>query len=381
MQPERISEFKTGRLLPIQSWRGNDWAFVPDNLPSDWAMPERLWPLVVEARAVLGRFDGIAATLPSPRLLLRPLQRREALRSSSLEGTYVKPQELLLFEAEGKKDPGGSPRTADWVEVFNYDRAMRLGERRIRNGAPLNGALILALHRVLLEDVRGEDRSPGQFRQKQVHVGTDRRYNPPPPEEIPRCLANLEQYLLSEDQPDPLLRAFIAHYQFEAIHPFLDGNGRIGRVVLSLTVYKWLGLSRPWLYLSEFFERHRDDYVTRLFRVSTHGEWEEWVEFCLKGTIEQTLTSIKRCNELRALRRKYLATPGAQGPRMSRIIERLFSSPLLRIVDVKNDFSVSYATAKADVRKLVEEGILDVLPDTYPKAFIAPRIVEIAYVD
>ena len=382
MELTRFTEHKTGRVLPIRVGdRQDDWAFVPNPLPPSWTQHPRLWPLIVQAHSQIARLDGIGQNLVDARLLLRPLQRLEALSSNSLEGTFVTPTELLLFEAQ-KSDaaPAGQRRTEDWREVLNYDRAIEHGCRLIEQGRELNAALFCELHAMLLAGGRGRDKRPGAFRNTQVYVGVDRRYIPPPADAVAACVADLEAYLGAGDALDPLVRAYVAHYQFEAIHPFHDGNGRLGRLLLSLMIHKWMRLSQPFLYMSEFFDKNRKDYIEKLYRVSTHGEWDEWIEFCLLGTIEQADSSIRRCQELQALKARYQQDAGLTGRRMHTLIDRLFSAPIVTIAEIAEEFDVTYHTAQSDVERLVRAGILVQITNQRPKAFVAREIFDIAYV-
>jgi len=228
--------------------------------------------------------------------------------------------------------------------------------------------------------VRGKDKAPGSFRECQVHIGSDKRFVPPPPSHLLECLDAFEKELNRQDPTcDPLVRACLLHYQFEAIHPFMDGNGRVGRVLLSLLVYKWCDLSMPWLYLSAFFEKYKDEYINNLFRVSTKGDWETWIEFCLRGTTTQAEDSIHRCDALRQLRERFIQEAGQVSVRAHAIIEDLFTSPVVRISTLSKEYSVTYPTAKADVDALVHKQILREIPNVRPKAFFAPEIFKIAY--
>lgn len=378
MDPAKFGSGKTGRLLKIHV-PDDDWAFIPDPLPPKWGFPARLWPLLVKARESLARLDGIGRTLPNPELLLRPLEKREALRSSSLEGTYASPKELLLFELAPQKPKSENDPANAWREVSNYSLALRQGMKLLAS-LPFCLRLIRELHAALLKGVRGKDRAPGDFRRCQVHIGSDRRFIPPPPHSLPECLDAFEKELNQEDANyDPLVRCCFLHYQFEAIHPFLDGNGRVGRVLLSLLVYKWCGLSMPWLYLSAFFEKYKDEYIDNLFRISTEGGWERWIEFCLRGTVAQAEDSIRRCDALRKLRDRFLQTAGQTSVRAHAIIEDLFTFPVVTVVGLSKRYSVTYPTAKADINGLLKKGVLQKIPRVRPKAYYAPDIFRIAY--
>lgn len=385
MDLKAFSEFKTGRLVPISFHGKSDHAFIPNPLPAAEVRNDRFWPHLMEARTKLERLSVMGDHLPDVNLLLRPLQRREALTSNSLEGTFVTPQELLLFEArEGGAQKGEPGQRQDWREVFAYDNALREGCNWIRSGQDIDSSFIQKLHLLLLNaSARGKEKNPGQFRTTQVVVGSERRYIPPPPTELQESLNNLESYLTAQptNHLHPLLAAYVAHYQFEAIHPFQDGNGRIGRLVLSLCVYKWLELQTPCLYMSEFFEKHRKDYISHLFRISTHGEWSEWLTFCLQGTIEQATASIARCDALESLRKQYETTLGTSGGRALLLLNDLFKSPFITVIEVKQRFNVSYRPAKSYLEKLVSAGILTEMQNQYPRTYVAREIFNIAYLD
>lgn len=377
MDEQRFDKARmTGYLAPV-SHGGLDWSFVPNPLPRKWE-PGGLWPLLAEARESLARLDGIGRTLPDPELLLRPLQAREAVRSSSLEGTYASAEELLLFELDPQEPQAASDRVNDWREVHNYAASLRRGTELI-NTLPLSLRLIREMHSVLLTGVRGRDRAPGEFRRNQVHLGADRRYIPPSPNDMQKCLDDFERFLNDADGIDPLIRTYMAHYQFEAIHPFIDGNGRVGRALLALTAFKWGNLSRPWLYVSPFFDKHKDEYIDALFAVSAEGDWNRWLGLCLTATMESARESIRRCDQLIKLRNQYHAAGDMSGARAHRLIEGLFSNPIVRVTDVARRLDVTYPTAKSDIDKLVELGILAELRNAYPKAFYSPAIYGAAY--
>lgn len=385
MDYTQFTNLKPGVLVPITTRLGHaDHAFVPNALPGDWRMNPKLWPLVCDARDHVGRLEQIKGILPNPALLLRPLQRREAIHSSMLEGTYTTAEQLLLYEhtrGEGNDEPT-SNREIDNQEVFNYYEALRQGHNWIAEGKPISAELTLQLHRILMTGVRGKDKTPGVFRSVQANVGSGRKFIPPPPDPMNDCLAEFLKYLSTDDPTfDPLVRAFVTHYQFEAIHPFVDGNGRVGRLLLALCVAKWCRLSMPWLYLSEYFDQYRSEYVMLLFRVSSHGEWDEWIEYCLRGTLQQASVAIVRCTQLKALRDAYKNQVVGHGERMLQIIEMLFESPIVRASEIKEGCGVSYETARVDIKKLTDLGILEKLERRYPQTFAAREVLRIAYGD
>ena len=381
MDTTQFTEARTGELVPITS-PFQDSAFVPAPLPPGWAFPVSLWPKVVHARQLLGILSGTGSTLPNPELLLRPLQNREALTSSSLEGTYASPQELLLFELKPRVPKSSQDRANAWREVSNYGEALREGYVYLQE-RPLSLHMVRQLHAWLLAGVRGDRQNPGHFRTEQVHIGSDRRFIPVPPGRVQETLDLLEPHLESTPEAfDPLVWAYLVHYQFEAIHPFLDGNGRVGRLLLALMTWRGCGLSRPWLFMSPFFERYRDEYIDHLFRISTEGRWEDWINFCLNGTIEQAEDSIRRCSQLNALKDDMRARVTSGSARLHQVIDKLFVHPVVTVPDLRDLLDVTYPTARSDVDRLVEASILtEVEGSTQPKAYAAREILSIAYRD
>ncbi len=356
---------------------GGELAFVPNTLPPpQWSVAATTWPLIAEAMHELGRLDGVTTSLPDPGILLRPLANREALRSSSLEGTYATPRELLLFDL-----PNAPTGTGDHVdsrrEVSNYRRALTMSGETSVVDAPLH--LIRQLHHVLLTNVRGSDRTPGAFRTRQVYIGADHRFVPPPPFNVPECLENLETFIKEKSSPlPPLVRAFLAHYQFETIHPFLDGNGRVGRLLMTIMIREFCHHKQPWLYLSAFFDRFKDEYIDKLFSVSTQNAWDDWINFCLRATITEARDTFDRCTKLLALREEYRAKVATR-PRLSKIVDMLCVSPFARISSIASTLGVTYPTAKADIMVLVKLGVLNELPNHYPKTHYAPAIFRISF--
>jgi len=384
MKIERFGEFKTGEIEPILAeGKFPDYAFIPKRLPPLWKIPERLFQLVAEARDRVGTLAGTGSILPNPALLLRPLQKREAIKSNSIEGTYVKAQELLLFEAEKNYQENDQPinpseKRLDWGEVLLYERAINIGCERIASGSAIDVGLICDLHRLVLMGARGQHKDPGLIRDTQVFVEAGRRYIPPPQQYLGELLEDLVKYMTT-DHLDPLVRAFITHYQFEAIHPFKDGNGRIGRILLSLCIHKWLRHSHAWLYLSEFFDKHRTEYFNRLLSISTNGEWDEWIEFCLLGTIEQAEVTLARCRKLIEIKKDYEAKFSQHNSRMSTIISMLFDNPMIEVVQVQRELNISYKTARGDLLHLCKHNVIRDMEMSRPRVFCADEIFETAY--
>lgn len=381
MDVSKFTDLKTGGLMPV-NLPAPDHAFIPDPLPPKWVFPSELWPVLSEAKRYLGMLEGAARILPNPELFLKPLQRIESLTSSRLEGTFATAQEVMLFEMNPRSAHNKSDEANAWLEVSNHTRALIQGCQQL-DKLPFCTRLLKDLHKTLLHGVRGSTRNPGEFRKHQVHLGSNRRYVPPPHQEAETAMSNWEKYCNnSDDNFDPLVRCFITHYQLEAIHPFGDGNGRIGRVVLSLMVYRWCELEMPWLYLSPYFERYKDEYIDNLFKVSSEGAWAQWIEFCLRGVIDQAKKAVDQCRDLQSLREDmHKRTKGDGGTRIHAIIEGLFEAPIVRIADLARKHEVRYPTAKSDVTYLAEKGILADLPNCSVKTFFAPEIFSIAYAD
>jgi len=359
MEISRFTERKTGQIIEVSGIPAIRHAFIPDPLPPRWEWPNELWPVLMKAKEELARLDGIGRHLPNPQLLLTPLQKREAQKSSSLEGTYATPQQLLLFEINPAEVELPGERYQPIREVSNYIRALRMREHQ-KKKMPISLRLIRDLHRILLEGVRGAEAEPGEYRRGLVQVGSDGRYVPPPANYLHECLDKFEKYLHKDNEFDPLVEVFLAHYQFEAIHPFRDGNGRVGRLLISVTMEDWCGLSGQWLYMSSFFEKNKEEYIDRLFKISTEGDWTNWMSFCLRGVISQALDAQMRCSRLLELKDEYhkrLERTGSPG-RIYQLVDDLFVKPYTTAPWIKGKYSVSYPTAKADLTKLVKLGIL-----------------------
>lgn len=374
-------ELMTGRLVPVLN-RAPDVqiAFVPNPLPPVWGWPLGLWTLLLEARKSLSSLDGTGKHLPSPEILMQPLQSREAQLSSQLEGTITDPQQQVLFEADpryptSKHDPNNAFR-----EVYNYRLALRL-QLDGRIDLPLSLRLIRELHKVLMNGVRGADQTPGEFRTIQNQIGWPARFVPPPPLHLNDTLVKFEKYLQSSDDFDPLVRAFLAHYQFETIHPFRDGNGRVGRLLLSLTIANWCGLSNQWLYMSAFFEKRKREYMDLLLAVSTKGAWEDWVKFCLEGVVAQAIDAEKRCDKLLSLHRDFHSRIKGGSVRLSKLVDELFSRPVMTVNQYKSHFHVAYATARSDLKKLEALGIVQPLEGLTLITYYCAPIYEITYED
>ncbi len=248
---------------------------------------------IAKAHASIARLDAMLSLVKNPRLLSRTLITKEAVLSSQIEGTQATLSEVFEHEAKGTEKEDTS-KWRDFQEIINYRNALERGVVLLK-ARPLSENLIKELHSILLRSARGHARGPGEFRRKQVYIGRQglgieyASYVPPIPTVIPELFSNLENYIHSSEERDLLVRIAVSHYQFEAIHPFEDGNGRIGRLLISLMLYEKKLLSYPFIYLSEFFEEHRQDYYDLLRGVSEKNAWEEWVSFFLRGLDQQAI--------------------------------------------------------------------------------------------
>jgi Fic family protein len=370
-----------GRLVPLPKGAPDArFAFVPNPLPPAWKWPEHLWKTLLHARTCLASLDGTGKHLPNPELILTPLEKREAQLSSKLEGTITDPQQQALFQADPQYPVSDADPLNAYREVFNYGRALQL-RRGDANTLPLSLRLIKELHTVLMDGVRGSDQRPGEFRTIQNQIDRPARFVPPPPQHLNEALDAFEKYLHTEDDFDPLVRAFFAHYQFETIHPFADGNGRVGRLLLSLTIAEWCKLSNQWLYMSPFFEKEKKRYMDLLLGVSTAGDWEGWIKFCLDGVVEQAQDTEQRCDKLVTLHRNFHGRLKGGSVRLSALVDSLFESPVVRVTGVKEKFRVTYHTAKADLEKLVRLGIVEQLTEMKTLTYYCPAIYNVSYED
>ena len=376
----QFGQDRTGELVPVHGVPEVTHAFVPNPLPPAWKWPSELWPLLLDARTALASLDGIGKHLPNPELVLRPLQNREAQRSSSLEGTITDPRQQALFQIDPKYPDSRDDVANAHREVFNYGRALRLRFEK-SSDLPLSLRLIRELHAVLMDGVRGEEHDPGQFRRIQNLIGRPPRFVPPPVNYVLDLVGALEKYLHQERPLNPLVEAFLVHYQLEAIHPFRDGNGRVGRLFLSILIAEWCGLSRQWLYMSDFFDRNKDEYIDRLFRISTVGDWRGWVEFCLRGTVIQAKDTEQRCEGLLALKDEFDERIRGVGgsSRLSGIVDDLFMVPVVRASILAKQYKVTYNTARSDLAKLERAGIVENARSQRPRVYYCPKIFDITY--
>jgi Fic family protein len=339
-------------------------AYIPESLPPK--PPLKLTgehhDLLEKANRALGRLDGMALILPAPSLFLYFYVRKEALLSSQIEGTQSSFNDLLLYESE---EVPGVP-LEDVLEVSNYVAAMNHGLSRIRDGFPISLRLVKEIHGILLSKGRGSDKVPGEFRRSQNWIGGTRPGNaafvPPPPESLMDCLGPFEKFLHDDPVATPvLIKAALAHVQFETIHPFLDGNGRVGRLLITLLLCAEGALSEPFLYLSLYFKTHRQEYYNWLEKVRTEGDWEGWLSFFLSGVLEtsdqatQSAMQILKLFESDSARIETLKK--AAGSAM-RVYQLLRTNPLLPISFAAKTLSLTVPTITQSLENMSRLGIV-----------------------
>ena len=338
-------------------------AFVPHPLPPDppLQMDGRLNQALAEAMLALGRLDGISSLLPDPDRFLYAYVRKEAVLSSQIEGTQSSLSDLLLYELE---ESPGSP-IDDVAEVSNHVAAMEHGLERLDGGFPLASRLIREIHGELLSRGRGSSKTPGEFRTSQNWIGGTRPGNahfvPPPHSAVPDCMTALEKFLNDRhDGLPPLIRAGLAHVQFETIHPFLDGNGRVGRLLITFQLCNDSVLGEPMLYLSLYFKQHREVYYNLLTHVRETGDWETWLEFFLEGVIETAGAAVDTAHRLLTMLDADRETLERQGRRVGsvlRVHEALANKVILSLTGIRKLTGLSFPAASAAMDILAEQGI------------------------
>jgi Fic family protein len=356
---------RAGRLVVAQSGPDGYSAFIPAPLPPDppVAIGPSMQMLLDDANQALGRLDAVSVLLPDPGQFLYSYIRKEAVLSSQIEGTQSSLSDLLLFENE---QAPGVPLD-DVEETSNYIAAMSHGLERIRSGQlPLSNRLLREVHQLLMSGVRGGDKAPGEFRRTQNWLGGTRpgnaRFVPPPASEVVPAMSDLEKFLHDDPEPTPILvKAALAHVQFETIHPFLDGNGRVGRLLITLLLCSEKVLQQPLLYLSLYFKQNRDAYYDQLQRVRTEGAWEDWLEFFLEGVVAvagSATTTARSIRELIEKDREVIHDLGRGAASALRVHELAGRRIVLTAGATARILGLSVPTVNAAVARLEEAGIL-----------------------
>ncbi len=377
MNPKHFENSAAGRCL--KTARGY-WAFVPNTLPPSIDYDLKLIRLLSDADRLLGELSGAGRVLPNPYFLIAPYIRREAVSSSRIEGTQASLNDLFFFEAAEMEEA----KIPDVREVQNYVKAMEYGINRLEK-LPVSVRLIREIHQILMKGVRGKHATLGEIRHSQNWIGVpgcslnEATYVPPPVTEMKQALSDWEKYLHANSDDPPLIQCALMHYQFEAIHPFLDGNGRIGRLLITFFLCEREHLTQPFLYLSAFFEKFREEYYNRLLAVSQKGDWRGWIEFFLRGVVKQSQNAIIDANKILNLHAEYKkALENTKNVPASghRLINEIFFNPVVSISGLSKKLGIPLNSVKSGVLRLINIGILrEVTEKKRNKLFIAPKLL------
>lgn len=374
MNASDFSAKAAGTLVPTIDGQA---AFLPAPLPPDVAYDSRTVLALSRADAALSELSGLGRNLPNPHLLIVPYTRREAVLSSRIEGTRASLSDVLRGEMEGEITDSTD---ADLREVRNYIVALDHGISRLA-ALPLSLRLVREMHERLMTGVRGDQAHPGEFRRVQnwiapVGAGIEQaEYVPPPPDQLNALLDNWERFLHLRDTMPDLVQCAIIHAQFETIHPFVDGNGRLGRLIVPLFLIERGRLSQPLLYLSAYLESHRRDYYTLLQRIRTEGDWLEWLRFFLNGVTETATAAVKQASRLMDLRERYRL--GLRNkPTAQALVDELFLNPYVTVARAAATLGVSHPAARTAIILLQSQGILEEITGrAWGRVFLATPIL------
>ncbi len=354
-------------------------AFLPAPLPPELKYDSSLTLALSRADAALSELSGLGRVLPNPHLLIAPYVRREAVLSSRIEGTRASLSDILLDEAKAD-----APRdhAADILEVRNYVSALEHGMAQLRT-LPLSLRLVREIHGKLMQDGRGEHATPGEFRRSQNWIGPagstpeNAPYVPPPPDEMQEALGHWEKFLHEWEKMPDLIQCALVHEQFEAIHPFLDGNGRVGRLLITLFLIERGRLSQPLLYLSGYIEEHRQDYYDLLQRVRTHGDWSSWLRYFLAGVTETARDAVSRAGQLTDLRTEWRERLRGETKALC-LLDELFLNPFITVAKAQAALKVSNPTARLAVGQLQKHGIVkETSGRTWRRVYVAKSVLDI----
>ena len=364
-----------GRLVPTIEGQQ---AFVPDPLPYGIEMSSGLISLLDSTSLVVGTLAGVGETISNPHLLIRPFLRREAVLSSRIEGTVASLPDLFAYEAVGRSRPGG-----DVVEVSNYVTALEYGIERL-NTLPISFRLVNELHERLMAGARGQDRLPGQFRTQQVWIGApgspieDARFIPPPHGYLRDLFHDWERFVNESTDTPPLVRCALMHYQIETIHPYSDGNGRIGRLLITLFLCASGVLTAPLLYLSAYFERDRQRYYDELLNVSATGDWNRWLLYFLEGVHREARDALARIRRMRRLQEEMrdLLHSRRESANGLRLLEELFAHPVITVSQASRLLGISDPGARQVLSRLIDAGIVTRVDSSWPNLYVAQRLLD-----
>lgn len=381
MHAEDFTKNSPGRLVPTI---GGQKAFVPNDLPPKIVWTDELVGAISAADRALGRLAGLGQNIPNPHLLIRPFMRREAVLSSQIEGTQASMPQLLLFEINEQVEED----VPDVREVANYILALEHGLARQKQ-LSMSLRLICEIHAKLLKGVRGEDKRPGELRTNQVHIGPagegieKATFVPTPPgDELKRAFSSLQQYLNDPSDLPAVVRLALVHYQFEVIHPFVDGNGRIGRLLISLMLCMEGILPMPLLYLSAYFQKTRQQYYDKLLKVSQQGAWNDWILYFARGVAEESMDAVDRAQRLKGLQAKYLqqVRTARASALLTKLVEELFNQPMVTMSSVADLLDVTPNTAQKHIDRLISGRILrEATGRKRNRIFVAEGIIKSIY--
>lgn len=376
MDPAQFNSDRAGRVLRVGQGDAAYYTFAPNPIPREMALPGDVVLALSDADQALGRLIGIGGQLPNPHVLIQPYLRREAVASTRIEGTQSSLSDVLIAEAQHL------PETPDQREVLNYVRALEQGLATLSN-LPLSNQLIRQLHAEILRNVRGQERTPGEFRISPNWIGgrgpSDAVFVPPRPELVPDAMADLERYLHEEPRLPILVRCALLHYQFETIHPFLDGNGRLGRLLIVFYLVERGVLREPLLYLSGYLESNRQEYVDRLQAVREEGAYEQWILFFLQAVAAQAHAAVDTADALLRLSatfRERLRGIRARGQAVE-AAEALIANPYVSAPRLAESLGITRQGGQYVVATLERAGILQLVPgDRRPALYVAREILE-----
>ena len=363
-----------GQLVPIENGLRS---FVPAPLPRRLDLDPTLVYRLDEASRAVATLAGVGETIPNPHLLIAPFLRREAVLSSRIEGTQASISDLFLYEAAHR------PR-GDVLEVANYVRALEEGLSMLES-LPICLRLFNNLHAVLLAGVRGEENRPGEIRTRQVWLGSEgtpmeaARFIPPPARLVVEAMGDLERFANEQLEMPPLVQCAVLHYQFEAIHPYLDGNGRVGRLLIALFLAAKRVSPTPLLYLSAYFERDRHQYYDQLFQLSATGDWGAWLGYFLSGVSEQAEDALARARQLRELQDRYrgILQERRESGNTLRLADALFAHPYMTAPLATRVLDVSNPGARRILDRLIEAKMLRLIEGSWPRLYVAQELLDI----
>ena len=376
-----ITEFSTEQQKHLIQTLSGAWAFVPPLLPPQIAITPEIAMALAQTAMAIGELNGASRRLQNPYMLVNPLIRKEALTSSAMEGTFTTINNIILEEVEPSLSGNDDSR-----EAYNYANALGRAEFMLEN-LPLSHRVIKHAHVMLLSGLsaqRGAGKKPGEYKTSQNAIGQigddvrSARYVPPPPAQTQNCMDDLEKFINREErlQGQKLLDLAVIHYQFEAIHPFNDGNGRMGRMIITLAAKQMGLIDLPILHVSSFLESRKNEYIEKLFAVSTKSEWEQWIVFFLFAIEQSSLAATKlvdRIINLQSELRELVKLRG-KSKRLSLIVDELFSKGWTTATETHKNIGVTFKTAQADLKELVNLGILQENSTKHSIVYFAPQI-------